>query len=120
MSFCDFRLVEVNEQPVGHLTDTEVVSLLRDSAGGVGGSVTLVVARPAAVHSEEDWQAVQDDLSLAVMELDATQQESSDLTAKIRRLQQTREEEADKCEVEVEQLRVQVRSTRIKWGFLTL
>lgn len=81
-----FRLIEVNGQLVARMEDEEIAKFLK-KAKEQSGSLRLVVLRePEPVKNlvtREEHESLKEDLSLALMELEATQQDNKDLSSEV-------------------------------------
>lgn len=81
-----YRVLEVNGSHVVHLSESALYKLV---AGIEGSSTKIVVIRlPDTKHrkSSGDIDALKEDLALALMELEALQQDNKDLLSEINRL----------------------------------
>ena len=76
-----FRILEVNGVLVLPLAELQLYKHLRSLVG----DIKIVVLRLPDSNELEDIESVKEDLALALMELEAVQQENKDLTNELNR-----------------------------------
>ena len=83
-SVCGCRFLEVDGECAINLTDSQLYKLLSGKDCGV--KVVILRAPVAKPCNDDDVESLREDLSLALMELDAVQAENKQLTAELDRL----------------------------------
>ena len=84
---CCFRLLEVNGHRVLHLSDPELLQILKQSKVPTKMVILRDIHTSPSQSSDltEDLCSMKDDLALAMLEVESTQEENQDLLAEVAR-----------------------------------